>query len=79
MESRYGSASAPIVIRSLSGRASVVLGGDLNVFDTRYLYLIGVTIRPSPAGDTFHCEQCQHILLRDSEFDGGARTTRGDT
>jgi hypothetical protein len=74
MGSRYGSASAPIVIRSLSGRTSVVLGGDLNVFDTRYLYLIGVTIRPSPAGDTFHCEQCKHILLRDSEFDGGART-----
>lgn len=73
LESRYGTAEAPIVIQSLAGRDSVVLGGDLNIFDTRYLYLIGVTIRPHPAGDTFHCEQCSHILLRDNELDGGAR------
>jgi len=73
MESRYGTAAAPIVIQSVAGRGSVVLQGDLNIFDTRYLYLIGVTIRPNPPGDTFHCEQCRHILLRDNEFDGGAR------
>ncbi|NDC38007.1 MAG: right-handed parallel beta-helix repeat-containing protein [Proteobacteria bacterium] len=73
LESRYGTAAAPIVIQSVAGRSSVVLQGDLNIFDTRYLYLIGVTIRPNPAGDTFHCEQCRHILLRDNEFDGGAR------
>jgi hypothetical protein len=73
LESRYGTATAPITIRSVDGPDSVLLEGDLNVFDTRYLYLIGITIRPSPAGDTFHCEQCTHILLRGNEFDGGDR------
>lgn len=69
-ESRYGSASAPILFR---GAAGSILGGDVNMFDCRYVYFIGVTIRPSPAGDTFHCERCDHILLRGSTFDGGDR------
>jgi len=69
-ESRYGTASAPILFRGMEG---VILGGDINMFDCRYIYFIGVTIRPSPAGDTFHCERCDRILLRGSTFDGGER------
>ncbi len=69
MEERYGTANSPIIIQSLEGKNSTILAGDLNVFDVRYLYLINLTIRPD--GDTFHCEKCDHILLRGSEFDGG--------
>ena len=49
------------------------LGGDLNVFDTHYLYIKDVIINPQPAGDAFHCEQCDHILIKNSELSGGNR------
>jgi len=73
LESRHGAFGAPIIIRSSGPAGTAVLGGDLNVFDCRYLYIIGVTIRPTPAGDAFHCERCDHLLLRGSTLDGGAR------
>lgn len=73
LESRHGTLAAPIIIRSTGGVGATVLAGDLNVFDCRYLYIIGVTLRPQPAGDVFHCERCNHILLRGATFDGGNR------
>jgi hypothetical protein len=71
LESRWGTARFPIIIQSADARWSARLAGDLNVFDTRYLYLIGLSMVPQPAGDVFHCEQCDHILIRDSRLDGG--------
>lgn len=71
LESRHGTFSAPIIIRAQSGRGSVTLGGDLNIFDTRYLYLEDLMIKPSPAGDALHCEQCSYLLVRNSELSGG--------
>jgi hypothetical protein len=71
MESRYGTFSAPIIIRAIDGAGTVTLLGDLNVYDTKYLYLIDLKIAPS--GDTFHCEKCDHILIRGGEYNGGNR------
>jgi hypothetical protein len=73
MESRYGTAQFPIIIQSAGASQSARLTADLNVFDTRYLYLIGLDITPEPAGDAFHCEKCDSILIRDSNLNGGAR------
>jgi hypothetical protein len=73
LESRYGTARFPIIIQSADGSRSAHLASDLNVFDTRYLYLIGLDMVPEPAGDVFHCEQCDHVLIRDSNLDGGNR------
>jgi hypothetical protein len=73
LESRYGTARFPIVVQSADGSRSAHLAGDLNVFDTRYLYLIGLDMVPEPAGDVFHCEKCDHVLIRDSNLDGGNR------
>jgi len=73
LESRYGTFNAPIIFRANGGRGTVTLAGDLNVFDTRYLYLEDLVINPSPAGDAFHCERCDHILIRNSELSGGNR------
>jgi hypothetical protein len=73
LESRYGTAQAPIIIQSAGASRSARLAGDLNVFDTRYLYIIGLDIVPDPPGDAFHCERCDHVLIRDSNLDGGAR------
>jgi hypothetical protein len=70
LESRWGTAEFPIIIQSADATRSARLAGDLNVFDTRYLYLIGLDIVPDPAGDVFHCEQCDHLLIRDSRLDG---------
>jgi hypothetical protein len=75
MEHRWGTATAPVVIEAASGRGSAVLTGDLNVFDVRHLYLLGLTIDRS--GDAFHCERCSYVLVRDSRLDGrgGAHET----
>jgi hypothetical protein len=73
LEARYGTASAPIIIQSADASRSARLGGDLNIFDVRYLYLIGLNMTPDPPGDVVHCEQCDHFLIRDSNLDGGDR------
>jgi hypothetical protein len=73
MESRYGTTEFPIIIQSAGTSRSAHLTADLNVFDTRHLYLIGLDITPEPAGDAFHCERCDYLLIRDSNLNGGAR------
>ena len=74
-EHRWGTASAPIILRSVDGVHAARFTGDMNVFDVRYLYLVGFDIiRP---GDAFHCERCSHVLLRAMELSGagGAHET----
>jgi len=72
-ESRYGTAQFPVIIQSADGRGRANLLGDINAFDLRYFYLIDFDILPSPAGDAFHCEQCDHLLMRGMELSGGSR------
>ena len=73
LEARYGTAQAPIFIRSSDGHGAAILAGDLNLFDVRYLYLIGLAVVPDPAGDAFHCERCDHIWLQNMVLDGGGQ------
>ena len=73
-ESRYGTAAAPIILQAADGNGTATLAGNVNVFDTRYLYFIGVNIIPSPANDAFHCEKCNHVLLRNMTLSSGNRT-----
>ncbi|NDD65560.1 MAG: right-handed parallel beta-helix repeat-containing protein, partial [Acidobacteria bacterium] len=79
LERRYGTAAFPIILQSADGRGRAVLQGDLNIFDCRYLYLIDLTIRPVPAGDTLHFELCNNVLMRGLELDGGRWTGNGQT
>ena len=79
LERRYGAAAFPIIFQSADGRGKAILQGDLNIFDCRYLYLIDLTIRPVPAGDTLHFEQCYYILMRGLELDGGRWTGEGQS
>ncbi|HEY0139890.1 MAG TPA: right-handed parallel beta-helix repeat-containing protein [Thermoanaerobaculia bacterium] len=72
-ESRWGTRNAPIVIQSADGSRTARVEGDFNLYDVRYLYLIGLDMRPLPAGDVVHCEKCDHLLVRDCHLDGGAR------
>jgi hypothetical protein len=71
-ETRYGTASAPIMIRGNgSSRADVILQNTVNMYDVHYVYFENLSIVLH--GDTFHCELCDHILLRNSVFTGGAQ------
>ena len=74
-EHRWGTAAAPIILRSVDGVHAARFTGDMNVFDVRYLYLLGFDI--IRAGDAFHCERCSHVLLRAMELsgEGGAHET----
>jgi hypothetical protein len=69
-ESRYGTANFPIILRSADAPGSATLHGFVNVNDTHYLYLLDLTI--TNEGDVFHCEKCNHLLIRDSVMNGGS-------
>lgn len=77
MEARYGSATAPIVFRAVNGAGSATLRTGLNIAHAAYLYFVDVDIVPIPAADVFHCEDCDHILLRNVTFTGGQRPVEG--
>lgn len=72
-ESRYGTAQAPILIQPASGKGTVTLPA-VNIFDTSYLYFIGLKFA-SDLGDAVHCEKCNHFLLRDSVVRGAPRAS----
>ena len=69
MEYRWGTSQSPVIIQAAQGRGTARLTGDLNVFDTRHLYLLDLEIDRS--GDAFHCEQCSYVLIRNSRLWGG--------
>lgn len=77
MERRYGSATAPIVFRAVNGAGTATLRAGLNIAHVGYLYFVDLDIVPTPAADVFHCEDCDHILLRNVTFTGGARPAEG--
>ncbi|MBL8217039.1 MAG: right-handed parallel beta-helix repeat-containing protein [Bryobacterales bacterium] len=67
-ESRWGTFQYPILIEAADGPGTVTLP-PLNFFDCRYLYLIGLR-STAGGGDVVHCEQCEHVLLRNVEIIG---------
>jgi hypothetical protein len=69
-EARYGTADYPIIIQSADGPGAARLLGFVNIFDTRYLYLLDLAV--ATLGDAFHCELCDHLLLRGVRMDGGS-------
>lgn len=70
-ENRRGSASSPIILEAVDGAGTAVFRSAPNIYNTKYLYILGVSIIPNPAGDAFHCEKCDHILLRNMIMNGG--------
>ena len=71
-ETRYGTLAAPIMIRG-NGAApgDVVLQNTVNMFEVHYVYFENLTIALN--GDAFHCELCDHILLRNMILNGGGQ------
>jgi hypothetical protein len=70
-ELKRGTFTAPIIVRAADGQDTVTLTTDINMANVSYFYLINVTIKR--AGDTFHCEGCDHILLRGNSLIGAPR------
>jgi hypothetical protein len=66
-ESRYGTAEFPIIIEAVDGQHTAILP-SVNIFDTRYLYFINVDF--VFLSDPFHCERCDHLLLRGVTIQG---------
>lgn len=66
-EDRHGTQAFPIILSAADGPGTVrLLGNTMNVFDVDYLYLLGLRLEND--GDVFHCEQCDHLLIRQSGF-----------
>ena len=67
-ELKHGTYQAPIILQAADGRGTVSLTGDINMANVSYFYLLDVSI--VRGGDVFHCEACDHILLRGNTFVG---------
>jgi hypothetical protein len=75
-ENRRGTAQRPIIVRALDDSGVVKLSRDINMANVSYFYLLGVTIEneiDDGFGDAFHCERCDHTLLRGNSFNGAPR------
>lgn len=78
-ENRRGTASAPVIVRALNGYGDVFFTRDINMAGISYFYLLGVDIKNQLSdgyGDSFHCESCDHILLRSNSFNGAPNGLR---
>ena len=71
LESRYGTADAPITIEAVGKRGSVTMA-SLNVYDVNHLTLRRVRIQAS-GGDGFHCEKCEYLTIENSIIRGAPR------
>ncbi|MEZ4670016.1 MAG: GDSL-type esterase/lipase family protein [Anaerolineae bacterium] len=72
MESRYGTFEYPVIFEAANGPNTVFLP-PLNVYDGRYIYFINLNI--ASGTDAFHCEKCDHLLLRGNTFVGAEPDT----
>jgi len=60
-EDRWGTATAPIIIEAQDGPGTAHLP-PINAYGLRYAYFLDIGIE-NP-NDPFHCERCDHLLLR---------------
>ena len=67
-EERYGTQQCPIILQAVDGAGTVRLPA-MNLFDVRYMYLLGLRLE-SGGGDVLHFEKGDHILLRNTEVVG---------
>lgn len=74
-ELKEGTASFPIILRAATSQTAVKFTRDINMANVSYFYLIGIEISPAGGGDAFHCEGCDHLLIRGCTLNGGSTTT----
>ncbi len=69
-ESRFGTYEHPII---LSGTGANTRLATINLYNSRYVYFMDVLI--DEGVDAFHCELCDHVLLRGVTLRGAAPET----
>ncbi len=67
-ESRHGTQSAPVILKAIDGDGTARLP-NMNVYDCRHLYLLGLDIS-SGGGDVLHLDSCSQILVRGTTIRG---------
>jgi hypothetical protein len=74
-ESRWGTYRYPVILEAADGPGTAVFA-SINVYDCRYMYLIGLRLQES-GGDVVHFENSNHVLLKDNTVIGasGVRET----
>ncbi|MBE2271125.1 MAG: right-handed parallel beta-helix repeat-containing protein [Anaerolinea sp.] len=65
-ESRYGTFEHPILFSGAGAETTQI--ATVNLFDARYVYFMDMRI--AEGIDAFHCERCDHVLLRGMTFVG---------
>lgn len=70
-ENKWGTELHPMILNSVDGLHSAVLTGNLNMFGLKYMYILGVAMKPN--SDAIHLEKCSYFLLRNADLDGGDR------
>jgi len=73
-ELKRGSAKHPIILQAAPGQTNVRFTRDINMANVSFFYLININITPSGGGDAFHCENCDHLLIRGCVLNGGSIT-----
>jgi hypothetical protein len=73
-ESRHGTRAAPVIVQAADGPGTAVLS-NMNVFDASYFYVLGVGLH-ARGGDVFHCERCDHLLLRHMTIRGNRQDSQ---
>jgi hypothetical protein len=66
-EDRWGTATAPVIVEAEDGPGTAHLP-PINAYGLRYAYFLDIGIE-NP-NDPFHCERCDHLLLRDVTLHG---------
>jgi len=73
-QQRYGTSSCPVIVQA-AGPVGSVRMPDMNIYDCRYLYLVGLRIDWMEYGsDGIHLEQCRNVLIRDCQVNGNNPT-----
>ena len=74
MEGKYGTYNCPIIIQSVDGDSLAYLQDIMNIYDCRYLYLIGLKVH-AESSNVVHLASCENILLRYMEIIGAEPET----
>jgi hypothetical protein len=73
-ESRYGTYQFPVILEAADGPLSSRIHAYLNIYDVRYLYLVGLSFVTDPGygggGNVVHVEQGDHFLIRGCKLNG---------
>jgi len=73
-ESRYGTYQFPVILEAADAPLSSRIHAYLNLYDVRYLYLVGLSFVTDPGygggGNVVHVEQGDHFLIRGCKLNG---------